>query len=188
MNKAKTTALLCALTGLAGVAFAQSSPLQAPSPLSPIYACAEKTDPVERLACFDAAVATIRGAEARSEIVTFDKQRVETVRREAFGFNMPSLPRLGLPSFGKKDGAGNPLQAANEPIEEQVFAVARVSTSGDRATIYLENGQVWRLVETGELNAPRRTPYNVIIRSASMGSFILSVEGRNKGYRVRRVE
>jgi hypothetical protein len=196
MNKFSTTLLAASFMTFGAVALAQSgqNPANAAvSPLEPIYACANKTDPTERLACFDAAVATIRAKEAKSEIVTFDKQRVEKVRREAFGFSLPSLPKLGFPAFGgapKAEGKDQSVAAAAvaEDIEEQSFTVVSTRESAGRVVITLENGQIWRLTEAGELNAPKRPPYKVNIRTAAMGSFILTVEGRNKGYRVRRVE
>jgi hypothetical protein len=196
MNKFSTTLITASFMTFGAVALAQSgqNPANAAvSPLEPIYACANKTDPTERLACFDAAVATIRAKEAKSEIVTFDKQRVEKVRREAFGFSLPSLPKLGFPAFGgapKAEGKDQSVAAAavEEDIEEQSFTVVSTRESAGRVVITLENGQIWRLTEAGELNAPKRPPYKVNIRTAAMGSFILTVEGRNKGYRVRRVE
>jgi hypothetical protein len=196
MNKFSTTLIAASFMTFGAVALAQSgqNPANAAvSPLEPIYACANKTDPTERLACFDAAVATIRAKEAKSEIVTFDKQRVEKVRREAFGFSLPSLPKLGFPAFGgapKAEGKDQSVAAAavEADIEEQSFTVVSTRESAGRVVITLENGQIWRLTEAGELNAPKRPPYKVNIRTAAMGSFILTVEGRNKGYRVRRVE
>ncbi|MFN7746616.1 MAG: hypothetical protein ACK5QO_09695 [Hyphomonadaceae bacterium] len=196
MNKFSITLITASFMTFGAVALAQSgqNPANAAvSPLEPIYACANKTDPTERLACFDAAVATIRAKEAKSEIVTFDKQRVEKVRREAFGFSLPSLPKLGFPAFGgapKAEGKDQSVAAAavEEDIEEQSFTVVSTRESAGRVVITLENGQIWRLTEAGELNAPKRPPYKVNIRTAALGSFILTVEGRNKGYRVRRVE
>ncbi len=196
MNKFSTTLIAASFVTFGAVAWAQSgqNPANAAvSPLEPIYACADKTNPTERLACFDAAVATIRAKEAKSEIVTFDKQRVEKVRREAFGFSLPSLPKLGFPAFGggpKVDSKDQSMAAApaEADIEEQSFTVVSTRESAGRVVITLENGQVWRLTEAGELNAAKRPPYKVNIRTAAMGSFILTVEGRNKGYRVRRVE
>jgi hypothetical protein len=192
-------AIFAAGTGLSGPAMTQ--PASNVSPLSPIYLCAEKTDPAQRLACFDAAVAAVKAAEARSEIVALDQPRVAAVRREAFGFRIPSLPRFGLgapaaasASTGAlSDNAGaqnraTQAQAREEAQEAQTFAVTRVGRSGDRVAIFLENGNVWHLTEAGELNAPRQTPFNVRIRNAAMGTYMLTVEGRNKGYRVRRVE
>ena len=196
MNKFSATLIAAGFVTFDAVALAQSgqNPTNAAvSPLEPIYACSNKSDPTERLACFDAAVATIRAKEAKSEIVTFDKQRVEKVRREAFGFSLPSLPKLGFPAFGGGPKADNKDQsvaaaAVADDIEEQSFTVVSTRESAGRIVLTLENGQVWRLTEAGELNAPKRPPYSVKIRTAAMGSFILTVEGRNKGYRVRRVE
>lgn len=187
----KITAIVIAAACFSATSHAKANPPGPPaadaSPLSPIYACADKVDPAERLACYDTAVAAIRAKEAKSEIVTFDKQRVEKVRREAFGFTLPSLPKLGLPAFGgtKSDTA---LNAAAEDIEEQSFMVSGIRMGGDRIVLTLENGQVWRFVDAGDINAPGRPPFKVKIRTAALGSYILTVEGRNKGYRVRRVQ
>jgi hypothetical protein len=196
LNMNKTTAMIFAVIGSVNgfTAHAQNSAASASaSPLSPIYACADKTDPAQRLACFDAAVAAVKAAEARNEIVTMDQPRVAAVRREAFGFRIPSLPRFGLggsststPNAAGSNQAARPAQ--EEQIDEQTFTVVRVGAWGDRIAFYLENGNVWHTVEAGELNTSRKTPFNVRIRSASLGSFILSIEGRNRGYRVRRIE
>lgn len=195
MNKISTALLLAAfVAGGAANALAQTEPPAANgsvSPLEPIYLCAAKTDPTARLACFDEAVAAIRAKEAKSEIVTFDKQRVEKVRREAFGFSLPSLPKLGFPAFGgggKADGKDQGNAALVEEIEEQSFMVTGTRESGGRLVLTLENGQIWRLNDPEELNAPKKLPFKIQIRKATMGSFILTVEGRNKGYRVRRIE
>jgi hypothetical protein len=190
MNRLLTTAFVMSI-GVSEVALAQ--PASSISPLSPIYACAEKTDPVARLACFDAAVASVKAAEARAEIITLDQPRVAAVKREAFGFRIPSLPRfsLGGAAAGASAPTATPGAAAQtrEDVEDaQTFAVARVGQAGNRVAIYLENGNVWHLVDAGELNAPRKTPFNVRIRNAAMGSYMLTIEGRNRGYRVRRVE
>jgi hypothetical protein len=193
MNKtlAIVFAATCSLNPVA--TGAQQAPASSVSPLSPLYACAEKVDPTLRLACFDAAVAAVKTAEARSEIVALDQPRVAAVRREAFGFRIPSLPRFGFgnsnTSPGASAAAASPAAKARDEVEdEQIFAVARVGQAGNRVAIYLENGSIWHLTEAGELNVPRQTPFNVRIRTAAMGSFILTVEGRNKGYRVRRVQ
>jgi hypothetical protein len=196
LNMNKTLALVLTAASLGGTAIAQTQPASNISPLAPIYACAEKTDAAARLACFDAAVAAVKAAEARSEIVAMDQPRVAAVRREAFGFRIPSLPRFGLgggaTAAAAGASAGNAATPAarqrDEQLEEQTFAVTRVGRVGNRVALYLENGSVWHFTDADELNAPRQTPFNVRIRSAAMGSYLLQVEGRNKGYRVRRVE
>ncbi|WP_284359551.1 hypothetical protein [Candidatus Phycosocius spiralis] len=168
--------------------FAQ--PSKSESPLAPIYACTEKLESSARLACFDAAVLSIQAKEAKSEIVTFDQQRIQKVRREAFGFSLPSLPRLGFPAIGApevKTGSEKSTATEEAALEEQVFVVSAYREVGGRIMLTLENGQTWQLNEADTFNAPRKTPFNVKIRTAALGSFILTVEGRNKGYRVRRL-
>jgi hypothetical protein len=194
LNMNKTLAIVfaatCSMNPVASHA-QRAMPTATPSPLSPIYACAEKTDAAERLACFDAAVAAVKAAEARSEIIAMDQPRVAAVRREAFGFRIPSLPRFGFGSGAASAGtvaAPGAARQRDEDTEEQSFAVARVGSYGGRTAVFLENGGIWQMTEAGEFSAPRTTPFNVRIRSAAMGSYMLQVEGRNKGYRVRRVE
>lgn len=157
-----------------------------PSPLASVYACAQRAEPDARLACYDAAVAELRAAEGRQDVVAFDRQRVEQVRREAFGFRLPSLPRLGLP--GPRPAPDAPETANAAEIEEQTFTVARVGMSGDRFRLWLDNGQVWQFVDAGDMAAGPRPPFRIRIRGAAFGSFMMTVEGRNRGYRVRRIE
>jgi hypothetical protein len=188
MNKFNAGLLVLGIASSGSSGFAQ--PPKSESPLAPIYACTEKVDNSERLACFDAAVSGIQAKEAKSEIVTFDQQRVQKVRREAFGFSLPSLPRLGFPAFSTtdlKDGSGKSSASDESEIEEQVFVVSAYRQVGGSIILTLENGQVWQLSEADTFNAPNKTPFNVKIRTAALGSFILTVEGRNKGYRVRRL-
>jgi|GEM_PF-589367 len=185
---------VCSIAMYASLASSQNGPRgkttqnMAPSetPLAALYECSQKTNDAERLACFDAQVAALKAKEASSDVVVIDAPRVAQMRREAFGFNLPSLPKLGLPKLTGLRGADNAAQQADE--ERQTMVVTRISNQGGRATLTMENGQIWQLIEAEEINVYGRPPYSANIRSASLGSFILSFEGRNKGYRVRRVE
>ena len=188
MNKFNASVLVLGIASIGSYGFAQ--PPKSESPLAPIYACTDKVDSGERLACFDAAVAGIQAKEAKSEIVTFDQQRVQKVRREAFGFSLPSLPRLGFPAFSTpeaKNGPSKTSAASETEIEEQVFVVSAYRQVGGNIILTLENGQIWQLSDAESFNAPSKMPFNVKIRTAALGSFLLTVEGRNKGYRVRRL-
>jgi hypothetical protein len=157
------------------LALAQAAP-PADSVLLPLYSCAEKTDPMARLACFDAAVSDLKGKEARKEVVAIDQARVQTLRREAFGFRIPSLPKLGIPDFGasKDDGID----------DKQVKAITEVLGSALKTT----DGQTWQLTETVNFFPPRRRPFNVIIRQAALGTYLLQIEGGNRSWRAKRVD
>jgi len=86
-------ALLVFTLGTAGVGFAQIA--GQPSEVTAIYACKTLTDPDARLACYDTAVGRLEVAQKSGEIVTLSKTQVEKVKKDAFGFNIPSLPGLG---------------------------------------------------------------------------------------------
>lgn len=175
------------------------------SPLDPVYACAAITDPVQRLACFDTAVAELRAREARRDVVAVDREAVEQVRRESFGFNLPSLPNLfgrraaeatpaagtaatGAAAAGAAAPARSDAHGVADSDERQTMRVAQVRSSGGRTTLTMESGQVWQFVDTGEITPPRRAPFTVTIRRAALGSFLMSVEGSNRGYRIRRIQ
>ena len=76
------------------------------TPIADVYACAGEADDAARLACYDAAVGRLKSAEEAGEITTVTREEVETVRRESFGFSIPSLPSLAMPKFGGGDGDG----------------------------------------------------------------------------------
>ena len=46
---------------------------------------------MDRLACFDAAAARLDEAEKKGDIVVVDRRQAQEVRRQAFGFTLPSL-------------------------------------------------------------------------------------------------
>lgn len=102
-------------------ASAQSS--AQPDELQAIYACKSISDAQKRLACYDNSVGRFEAAEKSGEVVTVSKTAIEKVERDAFGFNIPSLPSLGgLFGGGKnkstadKKPKANPLTDA--PISE----------------------------------------------------------------------
>lgn len=184
-NLLQVCALIFLTFAAVTVASAQNSPNSAPSggttPLAPLYACAQITAPSERLACYDSAVGAIKAKEATQEIVTFDAPKVREMRREAFGFNLPSLPKLALPKLSRDN-------SKEEDLERQTMQLERLGRSGGFSTFVMTNGQVWANLENTEVVLPGKLPLNVSIRSASFNSFILSIEGRNRGYSVRRIQ
>lgn len=153
--------------------------LEAKSPLSPLYDCTKIQNDSERLKCFDLAVASIAQKEQKNEVVAIDAPKLKEIRKEAFGFKVPSLPKIGLPKLGNDE---------KEIEEKQIMIASRLGRFAGKYAIYMDNGQIWQLVDSDEPNLPKDPPLNVSIRSATMGSYILSFEGRSKGYRVRRVE
>lgn len=169
---------LLALAALAGPVSAAPAPSLSEgraAALQALSACRTRTDPAERLACFDAAAARLDEAEKSGDIVVVDRRQAQEVRRQAFGFTLPSLTL-----FERADGS--------ERIDrvESVVAEARRSPDG-KWVLKLENGAVWRQTDA---EGPARTPrvgMKAVVRSASMGSFLVSVDGQ-AGFRARREE
>lgn len=80
------------------------------APLDEVYNCAAIDNSDDRLACYDAAVGRLQQAEASGDVRMVTRKDVEAVERDAFGFNLPTLPRLkGIFSiFGEPDDKPTP--------------------------------------------------------------------------------
>jgi hypothetical protein len=174
--------------GLAMVGFAAAvlaaAPLAAAPPesikaegrakmLQQLIDCRKIADNPQRLACFDQAAAAMDQAEAKGDIVVVDREQARKVRRQAFGF---SLPSISLFERGEK-----PEEIANM---QGKIAAARQNNTG-KWVIRLEDGATWAQIDTNEVpNAPQAGD-TVTIRRAAMGSYILSL-GHHIAFRAHR--
>ena len=152
------------------------------SPLSTLYDCTAIEEPEERLACFDTSVANLRTAEQKKEIVAIDAKAARKIKREAFGFNLPSLSKIGLPKIS--------LPGSKGKAEVLVVDVKSIRTSGRVLEITLENGQIWKEVG-GRLNYIPKGDLTATIKPKSVGSYLLSLNNGKttvRGLRVRRLE
>ncbi len=176
------TALVLVAGG--GVAAAQDTPL------GEVYACAEITDDTERLACYDASVGRVKAAETSGEFTAVTKGEIEQVQRDAFGFSMPSLPRLSLPRFGG-GGDDRPNEKVSEDgqIEELTLGVQSISKDPyGKLLVRLANGQVWQQIDTSNVYYSRKNPpETATIKRAAMGSFRMKLD-KGSAFRVKRVE
>ena len=164
--------------GLSG-ASAQTPPAR---PTDAIYACADKSDDAERLACFDAAVAAFKMAETTGAVKTVDLAAIEKIERDSFGFSLPSLTEIF-----RREEAGKQAMAA--PVEEVELAIESISVNKvtGKALVRLENGQVWEQVDSEVVSRSKvRKAKVATIRKAAMGSFLMNLDG-GTAIRVRRV-
>jgi len=74
-----------------------------PDELQAIYQCKSIADSMKRLECYDNSVGRFQAAEKSGAVLTVSKADIENVERDAFGFNIPSLPKLGRIFGGGKD-------------------------------------------------------------------------------------
>lgn len=165
--------LALALTLCAGAALAQSAP--EPDVIKALKACsAIKPDP-ERLACFDKAAQSVTKAQETGDVIIIDKQSARAARRQAFGLDLPSLSILDR-------GAD---KAETETLQATVKAARNDAES--RLVVTLDDGAVWRQVDSEILGKPPKAGDAVEIRKASMGSYLMKI-GKQPAIRVRRSE
>lgn len=165
--------LLLAVPATAQDAGAESSYVTA------LRACQPKTDAAERLACYDAAVASIVAASSEGEVRVVDREEVRQTRRKLFGF---ALPDLGI--FGKSD------KAEAEQAEE--FVALETTITGVRASrgtyiLITEEGAEWQLDELPARLMRPKPGQSLEIRSGALSSYFLRIDGQ-KGVKGRRVK
>lgn len=165
------------IIGLAAATLAtapgQTPPQQRPEMLERLTACRAVTGDAARLACYDAAAAAFDLAERQGELVVIDRAAVDETRRQLFGFEMPTLPRL----FGA--GAGEDLDSIETTLE-------RAALSGENRWIFrLADGSVWRQIDSERVRFRNSPGEPVRVRKASLGSFLMTV-GDSRAVRVRR--
>jgi hypothetical protein len=144
-----------------------------PETLTRLMACRAISDSAARLACYDAAAGAIDTAERQGDLVVIDRAQAEETRRQLFGFEVPTLPRLF---------SGAP-QAEIESIETTLQSASQLSES--RWVFRLADGSVWRQIDSDPVRFQNRAGQEVRVRKASLGSFLLTV-GNSRAVRVRR--
>jgi hypothetical protein len=158
-----------------GAALAQGGAAALPAGLQRLLDCRSVSADSARLACYDAAVSELGRLLASGQIVAVDQEQVVKVRRQAFGFSLPSLSLF--------DRSDKP-----EELDRVSAVVDRAYHSGDGAwVIELEGGGVWRQIDSEPLGRAPRKGSKVDIRKAAMGSFFMNIDGQ-RAIRTKRVE
>lgn len=129
--------------------------------------CRSIEAPAERLSCYDRTVATLDVAETKKDIVVMDRAAVGKTRRTLFGL---TLPRLDI--FGGGDDEDDALSE----IEAKVQSASRDRNS--RWLIRLEDGALWRQVDSKDIGRPPRAGSQVRIRRAALGSYFMNIDGQ----------
>ncbi|MDP3080801.1 MAG: cell division protein FtsQ/DivIB [Brevundimonas sp.] len=167
------------ISGLAALAAAstlsaQATPVQErPETLERLMACRGIADNTARLTCFDTAAGALDTAQRQGDVVVIDRAGVAETRRQLFGFEMPSLPRL----FGPE----NTVEI--ESIESTLQSASLVGEG--RWVFRLADGSVWRQIDSERVRFANRPGQPARVRKAALGSFLLTVGG-SRAVRVRR--
>lgn len=140
--------------------------------LQQVLSCRTITEPGARLACFDEAAGALQAAEEAGEVKVITRAEVEKVRRDSFGFNIPSLPAFAAGSGRREERT----ERVTEPVSSAV-------SSGGRLRVTLANGSVWVQIDDKSVRA--RNPGSAEIYEAALGSYKMKLDG-GLAFRVRR--
>lgn len=150
--------------------------------------CAAISNAAERLFCFDSLAAGGESQAASSRPataapVTQDRGSSRTPVAAA----RPARPAVS-PGGPGGDNFGLELEQAKEGPQTMTSNFAGTFTGWAGDTVFqLENGQVWKQVESGRLSFRAERPV-ITIRRGWFGAFYLKVEGANKQIRVKRIK
>jgi hypothetical protein len=165
MARTRILVSAAAVLSIPALAIADPPPPRAAA-FQAVLDCRAITGDAARLACYDAAAGRMASAETSGDIVVIDKEQARAANRQAFGLSLPSLDFItrGL----SKD--------ETERVEGEVRS-ASVDGLGKWVMI-LRNGAVWRQVSSETLSRDPRPGSKVEIRRASLGSYMMKIDGR----------
>jgi hypothetical protein len=170
----KGALMAAALVMAASGAQAASKDLGRAAILKTLVDCRAVSDTAARLACYDAAAARLDEAEAKGDLVIMDREQTRQARREAFGFNLPSIDIFSRGDTEKMDRIG--------------FKVARATEANDGTwTLELDTGAVWRQTDQEHLSRRPKPGSTVEIRSAAISGYFMNIDGQ-RAIRVTRVK
>lgn len=149
--------------------------------LAEIARCADLSDAAARLKCFDAAAPQARRALAEAQA------RERRGILDWFGFGRTSKPVTKPEDFGKPAAPAAPGEITQLAATVAEFA----KTPRGKAIFILDNGQVWRQLDSDTIDVIEPVPgkpMKVTIEVGFLGSYNLSVDGRNAIVKVRRLK
>ena len=139
---------------------------QAPVALA-ISKCRKLADDRARLVCYDAAAGAFDQAQAEGQVVVIDRVQATAVRRQAFGFNLPSINFL---PHGPKPEAVDSIT---------VDLVGAHTDSEGKWVMTTADDAVWRQTDSNTLNRDPHDGSKLAIRKGLLGSFFCKVDGQS---------
>ena len=137
--------------------------------LEALASCRRETDGAQRLACYDRAAATLDEAEAKGQVVVLDREQVRSVRRQAFG--------LELPAFSIFRGRGGP---AEEHVDRITYTLASGGRLPDGKAVFVtsEEGTTWVQTDDEPVDRPAHKGSQLAVRRAALGSYFCNLDGQ----------
>jgi hypothetical protein len=165
------------LGSLSAAALAAKPPKKAeerPEAFEALVRCRSIQENEARLRCFDSAAAGLQQAAEARELVVVDRKQIQEAKRSLFGLDIPNLNPFG--------GGGD----EGEEVKSIESVVASASTDGGgRWIVRLEDGSTWVQTDYNQLAVAPKRGHKVKITRASLGSYMMRVNGQ-PGVRAKR--
>jgi len=134
--------------------------------MNALGACRAITEPTARLECYDKGRAALEQAEAAGDVVVVDRAQARAARRQAFGFNLSALSVF--------DRA-----LARDEVNSLTGTAADAYRNADgHWIVVLDDGARWRQVDDAQLNRPPHAGSAIKIRHATLGSYVMNIDGQ----------
>ena len=130
--------------------------------------CRKVTDDAARLACYDKAAGALDQAESQGQVVVVDREQVKEVRRQAFGFNLPSLNLFNR----------GPAKT-EEPFDHVELELTGAHHNAEGRWVFVAtSGAVWRQTESDELFNDPHQGSKLLVKKGVLGGFFCKVDGQ----------
>lgn len=186
-----------------------------PNELQAIYQCKSIADSMKRLECYDNSVGRFQAAEKSGAVLTVSKADIENVERDAFGFNIPSLPKLGRIFGGGKNKDAQkivkesdltaPVKSAEvkrpstptaapalnkdivvNEVSNISLEVRKMTEFGYKKTrFFMKNGQVWETTGTTRIRVPKKKDGPIIAEISKAALGSFVLQLNGKGSDIR---
>lgn len=145
-------------------AVAAKKPLpQGSAKIDSLLKCRSVTDPAQRLACFDANVATLGTAIASKDVIIVDRKRAEEANHQLFGFAAPAIGQLF--GIGDLDHIDSTLKSSGYNSEGGI-------------TVTLADGSRWSQQDDKAMFGSLRPGTPVTVVRGLMGSYVVRIKGQ----------
>jgi hypothetical protein len=142
---------------------------QAPGPaplVKRLADCRKIESGTERLACYDAAAERLESAERQGEVIVVDREQAQAARRQAFGFNLPSLSVFNR-------------GAPEAEFDRAAYTVAHAQQDSRGLWILrTQEGQVWRQTEAERVRRDPKPGSRLEVRRGALGSYFMEIDGQ----------
>lgn len=148
-----------------------------PPALGKVLDCRTVAESAARLACYDAAVASLDQAVAGGDVAVVDREAVRKTKRGLFGFSFSDLPLFGR---------GDDDKAEQDEVKEITATLRDVGSGRDGLVFTLEDGARWEQTDSVSLGRRPRAGDQVTIKRMALGSYKMSFK-IGPSMKVRRI-